>query len=119
MPFGLLPLTKRPKLIHSLGMTAEFEFKSNGNHPYTGIFKGADNGILRFSLAAKPDDNVIIPAFAFKFFRDGMESANLFTMYGLTGQQNDSNVFAHDMTSHIPMINSKAPTALKLLSKSF
>lgn len=75
----------RPKLIHTVGMTANVAFKSKGNHPYSGIFKGADNGIVRLSLAQKPEDKTIIPGFVYKFFRDGVPSANIFSMYGLTG----------------------------------
>lgn len=54
MPCGIIPFTLRPKLIHTVGLTANVAFKSNGKHPFTGIFKGADNGILRLSLAGQP-----------------------------------------------------------------
>lgn len=43
------------------------------------------------SPGSRPEDGVIIPAFAFKFLRDGMRSANVFTMYGLSGTE-DFNV---------------------------
>jgi hypothetical protein len=41
----------RPKVIHTVGLVAEVEFVSTGDHPYTGVFKGCSNAILRISLA--------------------------------------------------------------------
>lgn len=47
-PFNMLT---RPKLIHTVGLTAGITFESTGDHAYTGIFKGVDFGICRFSAA--------------------------------------------------------------------
>jgi len=48
---GIFDTEVRPKLIHSVGLVAEGSFISNGQHNYTGVFKGADNIILRISTA--------------------------------------------------------------------
>jgi len=50
-------LQNRTKFIHAVGATGKVRFVSNGNHPYTGIFKGADQGIVRFSSAAEPGED--------------------------------------------------------------
>tara|TARA_B110000305_G_C18793459_1_gene339396 strand:+ start:202 stop:339 length:138 start_codon:yes stop_codon:yes gene_type:complete len=36
-----------------------------------------------------------------KFLRDGQDSANLVSMFGLDGQPGNWNFFAHDFTNHI------------------
>lgn len=43
---------KRNKYVHSVGVVGHFKFTSTKTHPYTGIFKGIKNGIIRASLAA-------------------------------------------------------------------
>lgn len=44
-------LDGRTKLIHSVGNTASVNFIAETNTPYTGLFKGADSGIIRLSCA--------------------------------------------------------------------
>jgi hypothetical protein len=41
----------RPKLIHSTGAVASAVWVNKGGHPYTGIFTGAENVVIRVSLA--------------------------------------------------------------------
>lgn len=50
MPSDLLGT--RVKYIHSVAAHGKVKFVSTKNHPYTGIFKGADHGIIRLSSAA-------------------------------------------------------------------
>ena len=52
---------------------------------YTGLFKGADYGIARFSLAADPDAEGFTPGMALKFFRNNYVSGNIITMYNIDG----------------------------------
>ena len=47
----------RTKYIHSVGVVGKCKFVSNGLHPYTGIFEGADYGLCRLSSAAKPSSS--------------------------------------------------------------
>jgi hypothetical protein len=42
----------RTKYIHSVGAIGKCSFVSTGDHPYTGIFEGADYGFCRLSSAA-------------------------------------------------------------------
>jgi hypothetical protein len=76
----------RVKFIHAIGAVAKVKFLSYGNHPYSGIFKGADQGLIRFSSAATPTKTQpMVPGFGLKFLRDGKDSANLVAMYSVDG----------------------------------
>lgn len=48
----VFPYHVRGKWIHSMGVHGQVRFVTDGDHPYTGIFKGADFGIIRLSSAA-------------------------------------------------------------------
>lgn len=93
----------RIKYIHSVGAVAKCKFISNGNHPFTGTFKGADTAFCRGSAAAKPTSSApLIPAMSLKFMRDGVRSADTVTAYGINGLPNgDFNFFSQDIRNHI------------------
>jgi len=113
--------TIRQKIIHSVGATAKCQWVSKGNHPYTGLFQGANNGLVRFSWAGKPDPSAQYPyppGIGLKFFRDYISSTNFMAMYSLEGQT-VANFFAHDLTNHVPDISNSAPFALQQLKKVF
>ena len=77
----------RTKDIHSVGTIASVKLVSNGDHPFTGIFKGADYGIVRHSTATayNPAVKLLKPGLGLKFLRDGVDSANLVSMYSVDG----------------------------------
>jgi len=97
----------RDKYIHSVGAVARVEWRSLGNHPYTGIFQGASHGIARLSLAAQPDTGKMktTPGMGLKFLRDGRDSANLVAMFSVNGQES-WNFFKNNFSNHIPEIES-------------
>lgn len=102
------PNNIRTKYIHSVGVHGKVKFLSTGNHPYTGIFKGANYGIVRLSAAAKPEVPGIVlmgqplaPGMGLKFLRDGADSANLVAMYSVNGQPYDWNFFSKDFSNHV------------------
>jgi len=104
LPFedGIITDGTRWKLIHSVGTVGKVEWRDLGGHAYTGIFTGATNGFVRFSLAKEPAPPALetAPGMGLKFLRDGMDSANLVAMYSVNGQ--DSwNFFKNDFTTHI------------------
>jgi len=115
----------RKKLIHSVGSVATVKFVPTANNEgYTGVFQGADHGLIRLSLAKQPDysktsaagayDN-FAPGFGLKFLRDNSHSANMVAMFSVDGQ--DSwNFFKNDFTNHIPAAQN---TAQKVLAKKF
>ena len=79
--FGIIP---RKKLIHSVGAVGKVIFKPSGETPYTGIFKGANFGVIRLSSAAEPS-KTLTPGMGLKFLRDGIDSANLVAMNSVNG----------------------------------
>jgi len=120
MPYNdYLDLIRRKKLIHSVGTIAQAKWVSTGNHPYTGVFKGADNLFIRFSSAqpVAPNDNMT-PGISLKFIRDGVKSANLMAMYSLSGQKS-MNFFAHDLTNHVPNLGGDISLPQKALLRAF
>ena len=92
----------RTKYIHSVGVTGKVKFVSNGDSQYTGIFKGAEHGLIRMSSAAQPSGSQpLAPGFGLKFLRDGVDSANLVAMFGVNGTPGDWNFFEKSFTTHI------------------
>jgi len=110
----------RKKYIHSVGSVVQAELIAEKGNPYTGVFQGVSNVLLRLSTAIKPDptkgpDGNYIPGMGIKLLRDGVPSANLAAMVGVDGQDS-FNVFKYDWSNHIP--NPKS-FAVKLLGKKF
>merc|ERR1711939_126920 len=91
----------RKKYIHSVGVVAPFKFVRTGGS-YTGIFTGADYGLIRFSSATAPSSSSgYTPGAGIKFFRDGIPSANFVAMPTLNAQScSESNFFTHTFTNH-------------------
>lgn len=105
----------RTKYIHSVGVTGKVKFVSNGNSQYTGIFKGAEHGLIRLSSAAEPKldgSQPLAPGFGLKFLRDNADSANLVAMFGVNGTPGDWNYFSKDFNTFISRPEGTALTAL-------
>ena len=114
MPPGAIYGT-RSKYIHTQGVHSSVKLTNIGSHPFTGIFKGADSGVLRMSAAKKPDPKILnlAPGLGLKFLRNGIDSANLVAMFSVDGQPS-WNFFANDWSNHIPKNSpSLAPLAAK------
>lgn len=56
------------------------------------------------------------PGMGLKFLRDGVDSADLVSMYSVNGQPGDWNFFEHTFTNHIP---SATGAALDAVAKKF
>ena len=96
----------RTKDIHSIGVVSKVKLETVES-PFSGIFKGADYGLIRHSTAGPYDPNtkLLKPGLGLKLLRDGVDSANLVSMYSVDGQ--DSwNYFKHDWSNHIPATTS-------------
>ena len=105
----------RSKDIHSVGVVSKVRFETVDS-PFSGIFKGADYGLIRHSTAAPYNKHFkdLKPGLGLKLLRDGVDSANLVSMFSVDGQ--DSwNFFKNDWSNHIPEPKSKAliPLAAK------
>lgn len=94
----------REKNIHSIGVVQEVKLVSKGNHPFTGIFKGADFGLVRHSTG-RPyfsfSKASLAPALGLKFLRDGMDSANVMIAFSLDGNEDSWNYFKHDWSNQV------------------
>lgn len=77
-------------------------FKPTENTPYTGIFRGAQHGILRVSETVRtfPEKPNTSPGFGIKFLRDGMDSADTVTMFSFDGQPS-FNYFQNRWSTHL------------------
>jgi hypothetical protein len=108
---------KRSKYIHSVGIVGGIKFVSSGDHPYKGLFQGADHGIVRFSSAKEPSSDGFTPGMGLKFLRDGRKSANFVSMYSLDGHTCDvTNFFESAWSNHIPLTDN---FGLKIIAAKF
>lgn len=89
------------KPIHPYGAMATVSFESSNNHPYTGVFKGADCGLVRLSLTGDPADRGFAPGLAWKTFIDGKESSNVSALYTLSGQGDNHDFFANELSQYV------------------
>lgn len=70
---------RRIKLIHTLGVVGTVRLEADEDSPYTGLFEGADYGIVRLSDGGFLHEGMesFDPTAALKFFVDGQEARNL------------------------------------------
>ena len=103
-----LPLGRK-KYIHYMGVVGRVKWKDYGNHPYTGIFKGAQHGFVRMSHTVRPNPHIpsfILPSMVprpgigLKFLRDGKDSANVVAVFSVRGQTDSWNFFKNDLSNH-------------------
>lgn len=106
----------RFKHIHTYGSVARIAFESDAEvNPYTGLFQGAECGLIRLSAAAKPLPDRIIPGASVKFLVDGLPSKNFVALYSIDGQE------GHDFFKNT-LSNFVAPPsnpALMVLAQAF
>jgi len=102
MPIG------RKKVTHPVGVTSKVEFIPHPDTPYTGIFKGCKNAIMRISDTTKstPEIPKTVPGFGVKFLRDGMSSANMLAMFSFDGQTS-FNFFKNRWTTILREFNNE------------
>jgi len=114
-------LITRKKMVHSVGPVVLVRYVPFPNpFNYTGIFEtGSDSAIMRFSCAVAPDPiTMLTPGVAIKFLRDGMPSANAFSMRHF-GPQFSWNFFKHDWSNHPPDFGVAALPQLVALKVKF
>lgn len=89
------------KPIHPHGAMATVAFEAEANQPFTGIFKGSECGLLRLSVTGDPSDRGFAPGLAWKAFVDGRNSRNVSALYTLSGQGNNHNFFANELSNYV------------------
>ena len=94
----------RPKINHSQGTVALVSWEDLGDHPYTGLYKGSDMGLIRLSEGnfILPEAPGLTPTLAIKFLRDGMSSVNHLANTSFE-PSNSWNFFANEFHSRIPL----------------
>jgi hypothetical protein len=101
------------KAMHPHGVMAKVKFTAVPGHPYTGLFQGADSGLLRLSVAGDPAANGFQPGLAWKAFVDGKPSQNVSALYTLSGQGSNHNFFANELSQFVlPETNDTLGTTL-------
>jgi hypothetical protein len=88
------------KPMHAHGVMAKVKFVAVPN-PYSGLFQGADSGLLRLSVAGDPADRGFAPGLAWKAFVDGKPSENVSALYSLSGQGANHNFFANELSQYV------------------
>ena len=93
----------RTKTLHNVGSVAKIKWVSEdtAGHPFTGLFKGSDTGIIRFSTGSAPSGSGITPGIGIKLLRDGIDSGNLVAMKDIDGQVG-FDIFQEDFETHLP-----------------
>lgn len=100
------------KPIHARGVMAPVSFTPTSGTPYTGLFKGSNCGLLRLSVTGDPSDKGFAPGLAWKAFVDGQPSQNVSALYTLSGQGNNHNFFANELSQYVsPEVNETLATA--------
>lgn len=89
------------KPIHAHGSMATVRFDAESNHPYTGVFKGAECGLLRLSVTGDPSDRGFAPGLAWKAFVDNDDSQNVSALYTLSGQGDNHDFFANELSQYV------------------
>jgi len=93
----------RKKVVHARSSVGKVEFTAVWGTKYTGIFEGANYGIIRLGLTLAPNKNERnTPGLALKFLRDEVESASLVALIREFRQGQASwNFFKNDLGNHV------------------
>jgi hypothetical protein len=101
------------KPLHAHGVMAKVKFAAVPGNPYTGLFQGADSGLLRLSVTGDPADRGFAPGLAWKAFVDGKPSENVSALYTLSGQGTNYNYFANELSQYVvPEVNESLGTTI-------
>jgi hypothetical protein len=103
------------KAIHAHGSVAKIRFVSTADHPFTGLFKQADYGLLRLSVTADPAARGVAPGLAIKLLVDGKPSGNVSALVSLTGQGKNYNLLAHEFSNIVPVVPEVGPILINLI----
>lgn len=94
------------KPIHANGALAKVKFEAEADSPYSGLFKGSECGLLRLSVTGDPSDRGFAPGLAWKAFVDGQPSENVSALYTLSGQGDNYDFFANELSQYVsPELN--------------
>jgi hypothetical protein len=112
------------KYIHAVGAVVKARFDWNAAAAeFTGLFRGAEQCLLRFSSATTPPP--LVPGVVVKCLRDGVQSGDFVAMWQLDGfaqhpegHSQSCSFFCVPFMTHVEMLDS-LPFKQKLLAKAF
>ncbi len=92
------------KYLHRRGSVAKVKIIPVENQPFSGIFEGADCGLIRLSITYRPKGKRdFAPGLALKVLRDQVPSANVSALYKLDGQGDNFNYFENPLSNIVPI----------------
>ncbi len=92
------------KYLHPYGSIAKVKIVPVEGHNYTGLFDGADCGLMRLSLTYRvTKKRPFAPGLALKILRDGSHSANVSALYAMEGQGENHNFFENPLSNIVPI----------------
>lgn len=103
------------KAIHAHASVAKVEWIPADNPPFTGLFRGANHGLLRLSVTADPSDRGFAPGLAMKWLMDGVASQDVSALVSLIGQGKNYNYFANEFSNIVPVVNQVGPKLINLI----
>ncbi|WP_373525171.1 hypothetical protein [Nostoc sp.] len=107
--------TNWKKAIHAHGSVAKIKFIPTRNTSFSGLFKGADYGVMRLSVTGDPSDRGFAPGLAIKLFVDENPSGNFSALVSLVGQDKNYNFFANELSNIVPIAKSLGPIITNLI----
>jgi hypothetical protein len=102
------------KAIHAHASVAKIQFIPADN-TYTGLFRGADYGLLRLSVTGDPSDRGFAPGLAIKWLIDNTASEDFSALVSLTGQGKNYNFFANEFSNIVPVVRQIGPKLINLI----
>ena len=106
---------KWDKAIHARGSVAKIKLIAEAECPFTGLFQGADYGLLRASLAGDPSRDNFAPGLGIKLLVDAQDSGNFSALVSLVGQGKNYNFLAHEFSNIVPVVNELRPKIANLI----
>lgn len=103
------------KPIHARGVMAKVSFQPTDDSPYTGVFQGSECSLLRLSITGSSKDDNFAPGLAWKVFVDGSHSENVSALYRLTGQGDNHDFFANELSNYVSPEPDDAKSAMSSL----
>jgi len=88
------------KPIHGEGYVCKGKFTAAQGSPYTGIFKGCDNVLMRSAPGLAPKQGMLLAGISLKFMIDGLPSTNYLSLRKFGTNTNDLNWF-DSIKSHL------------------
>lgn len=103
------------KAIHAHGSVAKIRLVPAADTPFTGLFRGADFGLIRLSVTGDPAARGFAPGMAIKLLIDRSPSANVSVLVSLEGQGKNYNFFANEFSNIVPVVDRLGPKLINLI----